>query len=213
MTDDGKGQLHAAKSITRGNDTVDAVQFVNKYTITQTDKITISGNKELNGRPMTEQDAFVFELFETESDFKVAVNAQPVALATVDPVTGKYSLVMTYGAADIGVKHYVLREKNEGQTIDGVAYDTRKYQITVTVEDNGKGGVVATAVTDAQSIGALNFTNVYTAKPDGKAFEGHKVLTGIRPLKENDFLFELYQAGEDFIVIGDAIQSVRNDQD
>lgn len=213
VTDDGKGRLHAAKSITRDNDTVDAVQFVNKYTITQTDKITISGNKELNGRPMTEQDAFVFELFETESDFKVAENAQPVASATVDPVTGKYSLVMTYGAADIGVKHYVLREKNAGKEIDGVTYDTREYQITVTVEDNGKGGVVATAVTDAQSIGALNFTNGYSAKQTKTTFKGHKVLTGIRPLKENDFLFELYQAGEDFSVIGDAIQSVRNDQD
>lgn len=213
VTDDGMGKLQAQRTVYHvkdGNEAlVNGIEFLNIYQVTGDAKVELSGEKTLEGREMTKEDQFVFELFEADEAFGLAENAQPVANAAVDTTTGKFTLKLTYGPADIGVKHYILQEKNAGETLNGVSYDNTTYKITVTVKDNGEGGVTATAELDA----ALNFTNSYSAEETKTTFEGHKVLTGIRPLKENDFLFDLYKATEDFTIDGDAIQSVRNDKD
>ena len=215
VTDDLKGQLHATVHIFDDEGIPqESILFVNEYVITGNDSVTLSGEKTLNGRDMTTDDVFTFELYETDQTFTVSSTSKETT--NVNTQTGKYEFTLSYTQQDVGKTfYYVVMEKNAGQTIDGVTYSSQKYNVTVTVEDNGKGGVkVTTAVNDGTTgIGALNFTNEYNAEKTATNFEGTKVLNGIRDLKENDFTFDLYEVTEKFEIDSAAIQSVENKAD
>lgn len=168
ITDDLLGQLHATTTVFDQYDTPQiGVQFVNVYEITGDAALILSGSKALTGRDPVNGE-FTFELYSTDDSF--TVSGQPIATDTNE--NGQYAIRVDYTAEnDLGkTYYYVLREKNAGQTIDGVTYATTEYKITVKVEDDGIGGLTLTVTTDAQqstenkvtTVTGLNFQNTYT---------------------------------------------------
>ncbi len=220
VTDNLDGTLSKVVTITKvdgGISTVvDTIAFVNIYSVTGSDAIELTGQKTFEGRDWTENDAFVIELYSADANFE-NLSASPVAAATVDPVTGKFTITRTYGVNDLGqIFYYVAKEKNAGQRIDGITYSGVQYKVTVTVKDNGDGTVDAAATVEGAANNALNFTNRYSADKTSVTFEGTKTLKtniGNRELKANDFTFDLYKANDNFVVDGAALQSVKNDKD
>ena len=213
VTDDLKGQLHPKVHIYDGAGIPrDKISFVNVYEITGGATVTLSGEKVLEGRDFKDGDSFTFELYDADENYNITAEH---AAAQMDAATHRYQFTLNYTAADAGKTfHYVLKERNGGQTIDGVTYSEVRYNVTVTVSDNGDGTVNAEATVAGAQTDALNFTNRYKAGQTAVGFDGTKTLntlSGIRELKENDFTFDLYRATEGFEIDGAAIQSKQND--
>lgn len=212
ITDDLKGQLHPEIYVYDNyNIPQESVIFINSYEITGGSSVELEGKKTLNGRDMVDGE-FTFELYETDETFEVSGNADRIAVNT----DGKFGFTLDYSAGDVGKTfYYVVKEKNAGATVDGVSYSTLEYRITVVVEDNGKGGIKTTATIkkNGEDAAILDFVNEYKADKTTVDFEGHKTLTGIRELQENDFIFDLYNADETFAIDGSVVQSVKNKAD
>ncbi len=213
VTDDTKGALNAEVELfNQDNIPQDAVEFINLYTVTGKDTVTLSGRKTLNGRPIQEGE-FNFQLYNADSSFT------PSDLKTSAVNQGNlYTLSLEYGAADIGsTYYYVLQEEKAGTTDKGVAYSSAKYFVTVTVSDNGDGTVkTETTVTDGTNqvaATALDFTNTYTAAPTKVTLTGTKELDGNRTLKADDFTFDLYAGTGNFQYSGSPLKSAPNKAD
>lgn len=154
---------------------------------------------------MTTDDVFTFELYETDQTFTVSSTSKETT--NVNTQTGKYEFTLSYTQQDVGKTfYYVVMEKNAGQTIDGVTYSSQKYNVTVTVEDNGKGKLnidetVILKVEDGKSdaVNTISFENSYNATPATVSLGGNKVLNG-RELTAGEFKFLLYSANSNFEV-------------
>ncbi len=169
---------------------LEKITFENSYTVSGRDSLTLSGKKILSGRKLNDGE-FTFELYATDASFAI----EGLTPKTATNRDGKYSFVLTFDSDDHGKTfYYTLVEKNAGKTVNGVAYSTAVYMITVTVGDDGYGNVLAVA-TEAQGtdIDALNFLNSYMAEAASHAIEGKKVLEG-RALENREFIFELYRS-------------------
>ena len=184
---------------------VSSILFSNTYAADGEASLVLNGTKTLNGATL-ENGKFTFELYKTEADF--AISGNPVASA----VNGgdAYSIRLDYTEEDIGkTYYYVLREKNAGQTVDGVTYDNASYRVTVEVKDNGKGGVELVVTTDQSqstagtvtTVTGLNFTNRYETKAATVQIGGKKTLTG-KALKPDAFTFRLYETDATFAYEG-----------
>lgn len=219
VTDNLDGTLSKAVTITKADGavsaTADAIAFVNTYEVTGGDTIELSGTKTFEGRDWTENDAFVIELYGADANFE-NLGAEPITTAAVDRVNGTFVITQSYDAEDLGETfYYVVKEKSAGQRLEGITYSAVTYKVTVTVKDSGDGAVEAEATVEGVANNGLNFTNRYSADKTFVTFGGTKTLetkTGIRELKENDFTFDLYKANENFVTEGEALQSVKNDE-
>lgn len=202
VTDDLRGQLHAEIFIYNEDGIAqDDILFRNRYIVTGEAEVTLEGTKTLLNKELA--DVFTFELYETDDSF--AVSGEPIRTAV--NTGGEFELTLSYTAEDVGsVRYYVVMERNAGQTIDGIAYSTAKYYITVEIGDDGTGGIkTETAITDGTgTVTSLDFVNEYTAAAVEVALEGTKTMTG-RDLAEGEFTFELYEANESWFEISEAI--------
>ena len=164
------------------------LDFVNTYAADG--EITFAGTKTLDGRAMTANDQFTFEIAEGD---------QVVATVGHDG-DGKIAYpTLAYTPADVGEHVYTIRETS--QSGNGITVDGRVYTVTVTVSDDGKGNLAVTASGDDYT--ALDFVNTYAA--DGSVqFAGTKTLTGAT-----------LQAGQfGFVLSGDGVnETVTNDAD
>ncbi len=162
ITDDLRGKLHSKVNIYDENGIPQAsVEFVNIYTITGVDKVTLIGEKTLEGRDMVDGE-FTFELYETDNTFTVGTDADK----TTTNNSGEIKFELDYGPDDVGKTfYYVIKEKNGGQTINGVTYSDVEYQVTVKVEDNGDGDIKTTTEISIETLKALNidFKNEFNA--------------------------------------------------
>ncbi len=201
VEDNNKGGVAAT---VEGGD-VSKVDFTNTYTITDTDTVTFSGIKTVTGdrEALLENEKYTFELYETGADFKVE-GITPIT--TQNAADGTFSFTKTYDKDDIGTHYYVIKE--QAVNANGVTSSTVKYEFTVKVEDNNKGGVTATV--EGGDVSKVDFVNTYTAKPAEITFEGTKTLTGDRDLTEGDFTFVLYETGEDFAIGGEGMLAQNN---
>lgn len=215
VTDDLQGNLQADVQITdEDGNAVEDMTFINKYQITGTDSVELSGIKKMDGRDITADDIFTFEVYESDENFK-NIGSTPKATTNTEAMTGNFSLGITYTGKDAGKTfYYVVKEKGAGQTVDGITYSSQEYHVIVKVTDNGIGGIEAraTLADGITGVSGLNFTNTYQAAATKATFEGNKTLEGSRRLKANDFTFDLYRTTENFVIDGVALQSVQNDQ-
>ena len=202
VTDDLRGQLHAEIFIYNEDGIAqDDILFRNRYIVSGEAEVTLEGTKTLLNKELT--DGFTFELYETDDSF--AVSGEPIRTAV--NTGGEFELTLSYTAEDVGsIRYYVVMERYAGQTIDGIAYSTAKYYITVDIGDDGTGGIkTETAITDGTgTVTSLDFVNEYTAAAVEVALEGTKTMTG-RDLAEGEFTFELYEANESWFEISEAI--------
>ena len=145
------------------------LDFKNTYSSQKTG-ITFSGTKTLEGKTL-EAGKFTFVLQETDKDWK-AKDGKAEVTAT-NGANGAYSFgKIEYTEA--GTYYYTVSEQGKGTTVDGITYDATEYKITVTVTDDGKGKLVASA---DRKVDELNFTNTYKAT-GSTTLTATKTLTG-----------------------------------
>ena len=164
VTNNGNGTLNA--SADKG---LDNLVFHNSYTSKKTG-ITFSGTKTLEGKTL-EAGKFTFVLQETDKNGK-AKDGKAAVTAT-NGENGAYSFgKIEYTKA--GTYYYTVSEQGKGTTVEGITYDATEYKITVTVTDDGKGNLVASA---DRKVDELNFTNTYKAT-GSTTLTATKTLTG-----------------------------------
>ncbi|MBR0575669.1 Cna B-type domain-containing protein [Proteiniclasticum sp. BAD-10] len=172
VTDDGNGQLQAEV-------TPDQVTVENTYGPTPATLI-LEGEKTLSGRPLKAGE-FTFELWEK--------NGMAALQSTVNEADGSFAFeALKFTQA--GTYTYTVKETKGA--LGGITYDEMTYDITITVTDNLKGALVASAVYPE---GGLEFVNSYKAASTTTVLEGQKILEG-RPLLAEEFSFELWAGDE-----------------
>lgn len=151
VKDNGDGTLSVAHKVS--ND-ANAVGFTNSYAPAAT-SVTLGASKVLDGKSL-EADEFTFALTD-EGGEQVAATNDANGMVVFPAIQ--------YGEA--GKYQYTIAEV-EGDESD-VTYDESKYAVTVTVEDNGEGSLVATVAYEGGN--APVFTNTYNA-PEAPASPG-----------------------------------------
>lgn len=192
VTDDGDGQLTATTEIKVDGQDVNVVSFVNKYRAQDVsfDTATAQLKKILEGRDWLDSDSFTFNLKALTDGAPMPDGAvDGVATATVTKANAEnfgfgnitYTSEMLQGAPSKTFKYEVSEATG---TIGDIDYATNKATITVTVVDNGKGKLTASASTENGT-----FVNRYTASVNYTANGGiqlAKVLNG-RDMVEGQF--------------------------
>ncbi len=164
--------------------------FENVYTAKETEAV-ISVRKILENKNLT-ANAFDFELYAADANFGV----QGEELQTVSNTAGGSVTFddITYDKA--GNYNYVIKEVipegaayvNGKPVYKGVTYDTTELKVTVHVEDNGYGELIATVSYNGN---LDSFTNIYTITESVTVdITGEKELTG-REMKDGEFEFVL----------------------
>ena len=151
VTDNGDGTLSVAHKVDNDANTVG---FTNSYTPAAT-SVTLGASKVLNGKSLDAEE-FTFVLTDEGGEQVTATN--DVDGMVVFPA-------IQYGEA--GTYQYTIAEV-KGDESD-VTYDESEYAVTVTVEDNGEGSLVATVAYEGGN--APVFTNTYNA-PEAPASPG-----------------------------------------
>lgn len=151
VTDNGNGTLSVAHKV--DND-ANAVGFTNSYAPAAT-SVTLGASKVLNGKSLDAEE-FTFVLTD-EGGEQVAATNDANGMVVFPAIQ--------YGEA--GTYQYTIAEV-KGDESD-VTYDESEYAVTVTVEDNGEGSLVATVAYEGGN--APVFTNTYNA-PEAPASPG-----------------------------------------
>ena len=148
VTDDGNGTLSVAHKV--DND-ANAVGFTNSYAPAAT-SVTLGASKVLNGKSL-EDGEFSFTL-EGEDGTQLTAGNDANGMVVFPAI--QYSETGTY--------QYTLSEVKGSET--GVTYDEAAYAVTVAVEDDGEGSLVATVSYEGGK--APVFNNTYQ-EPEGPA--------------------------------------------
>lgn len=148
VTDNGDGTLSVAHKV--DND-ANAVGFTNSY-IPAATSVTLGASKVLNGKSLDAEE-FTFVLTDEGGEQVTATND---ANGMVVFPAIQYSETGTY--------QYTLSEVKGSET--GVTYDEAAYAVTVAVEDDGEGSLVATVSYEGGK--APVFNNTYQ-EPEGPA--------------------------------------------
>ncbi len=180
-------------------------EFTNTY---DPDDATVKfvGLKTLNGRDINNGE-FEFELYE-------AANADFTGRTLIETVKNDGTAISfaEITKAQVGTYYFVIVEK--AGNVGGITYDTTEYRITVVVTDADVDGKLETAITmtDANAVSKtdIEFVNTYKAAATKVTFEAEKTLEG-KELVADQFAFELYTANENFAIIGNAVETKKND--
>lgn len=148
VTDNGNGTLSVAHKV--DND-ANAVGFTNSYAPAAT-SVTLGASKVLNGKSL-EDGEFSFAL-EGEDGTRLTAGNDANGMVAFPAI--QYSETGTY--------QYALSEVKGSET--GVTYDEAAYAVTVAVEDDGEGSLVATVSYEGGK--APVFNNTYQ-EPEGPA--------------------------------------------
>lgn len=148
VTDNGDGTLSVAHKV--DND-ANAVCFTNSYAPAAT-SVTLGASKVLNGKSL-EDGEFSFAL-EGEDGTRLTAGNDANGMVVFPAI--QYSETGTY--------QYTLSEVKGSET--GVTYDEAAYAVTVAVEDDGEGSLVATVSYEGGK--APVFNNTYQ-EPEGPA--------------------------------------------
>ena len=175
------------------NNLIDGLTFTNEYNATGVGEILVE--KELLGRvnnEWLESDSFEFTLTasantpmpecgKTEKGCKVTINS-----STRDHTMSFGEIPFTQA----GTYNYIVREtvpENEEDRIPGVTYDGSDHVVTIILEDDGKGNLVAAPRYSLQKTETI--TNTYKPAPVTAQVKAKKDLQG-RPWRSDDsFIF------------------------
>lgn len=146
---------------------------------------TFKAVKVLDGRPngaWTDRDRYVADITALDG---APANAVPSTITFADNRTQTLQINSNAFATD-GVYRYQVRERKGDNA--GVAYDSRTWILTVTVQDDlttFTRRITVNTTCDGVQSDAIQFTNTYKAQPVGVRFRARKTLadpdhTGIR---------------------------------
>ena len=223
------GQLDAevvydnTKATTEADKSAPAAAFTNKYEAGSTtltgNSTTFNGSKTVAGRSWIDDESFGFTMKPVEQEgvdwssvtYKADKESEAVAVGenTTTAVKGDNETVSfwfpgSYTFTKAGTYTFNVTEtQHNGEALpedgNGMTYDRHTGVITVTVEDNGEGQLVAKAAagttTEGDDQNNMAFTNTYEATPvtwgkaTGELLGGHKYI--------NDTTGNTYTLAED----------------
>lgn len=199
VTDNGTGKL--VSSVTYTKDGVNGTAtFANTYKAEPATGIVLQGKKTLS----MDTDKYTRTLRAGEFHFTLSGDG-----ITPETKSNKADGTFAFSALSFdreGTYEYSIVEIGAGTVSNGVAYDPATKVVTIVVEDNGEGQLVAKIGGNAITTYDFgSFTNTYTATSATVQVKGYKELMG-RDLEENEFSFTLS---------GDGIspETVQNDAD
>ena len=203
VIDNGNGKLVADT----GSALVQTAAFENNYSAEGEGEIKVK--KTLNGRKWNNNDEFKFTLTRGENNAGVETpmpETDGILDAIAEAVTGSQSVTITSSDADYtksfgkvkftkaGTYNWTVSEEHKGETVKGIKYDSSDKTVTIVVEDDGKGNLVAKSGTEV--VQTAEFTNTYEAT--GSATLSAKK-AGNEDLGDRTFQFELLDAGDNVI--------------
>lgn len=210
------GQLDAEVVYDNSNATTDtdksaqAAAFTNKYEAGSTtltgNSTTFNGSKTVAGRSWIDDESFGFTMKPVEQEgvdwgsvtYKANDNSEPVAVGentATAKKNGDETVSFWFPGSYIFTKagtytFNVTETQHNGEALpedgNGMTYDRHTGVITVTVDDNGEGQLVAKAaagaITEGDDQNNMVFTNTYEATPvtwgkaTGELLGGHKYI-------------------------------------
>ena len=194
ITDNGSGQLVAHVSTVDAHGNELPAQFFNRYDAADV-TVNLTGDNDKDGTKILDDQTSENSKDLNDFDFRFQLTDEAgIEIQTVyDNGNGFNFADITY--TEPGEYVYYIRELDDG--VPGVKYDTAAFKVTVKVEDNEEGNLVATVSYEritqegSQKAEEVAFVNTYGAKETSVTFEGLKTLDGGRKLKENEFSFIL----------------------
>ncbi len=161
-----------------------SVSFKNTYDPSD-DQLTISGDKDLNGRTL-DAGEFTFDLI-----------YQSEVIDSVTHDENGYFEFDELNFSQVGTFVYTVKE-NLNDLSGGITADTAEYTVTVPVTDEGGTLHASAKILDENSNESeIKFVNEYAAAETEVDVMGTKVLDG-RALESEDFKFELYETDETY---------------
>ena len=174
--------MTAGKTEVKKNETAN-VKVTNTYTYSATGNITFEGVKTLEGRAMTANDVFTFEIAENNTTKTWSVS---------NDATGKINYpTISYTLADVGEHTYTVKETSTSG--NGITVSDATYSVTVNVSDNDDGTLNVVPSDNAKK---LDFINTYDAKAS-ITFEGVKSIDGRALMADDVFTFQIAETGTD----------------
>ena len=162
LKDDGKGTIE-----TTADPEESTYDFVNTYIA----KGEIMVQKVLDGRDWTNDDTFTFTL-------KAITENAPMPAETTLEITGETKdHLKSFGSIDFikeGSYKYVVTEKKGDAK--GLTYDEKEHEVTITVEYDEKGNLVASS--DSALIQTVTITNTYVDIKVKKVDDSDKAVKG-----------------------------------
>lgn len=208
VTDDGDGQLTATTEIKVDGQDVNVVSFVNKYRAQDVSFDTANAelNKILQGRDWIENDSFDFTIKALDDDAPIPMrDGSEVSSVTLKSPNSKDGDAVPFSFGQITFTSDMVKDA-PGHTrtftyevteaagnLPGIQYSTNKATIQITVSDNGKGQLIASATTQNGS-----FENRYSAELNYTAAGGlnlAKTLTG-RDMTDGQFSIKITPADQ-----------------
>lgn len=206
VADDGNGKLTVTTKVDGHDGNV--VSFVNKYRAQDVSFDTVNAelNKILQGRDWIENDSFDFTISALDDDAPMPVrDGNVVSSVTLKSPNSKDGEPVPFSFGQITFTSDMVKDA-PGHTrtftyevtetagnLPGVQYSTNKATIQITVSDNGKGQLVASATTQNGS-----FENRYSAELNYTAAGGlnlAKTLTG-RDMADGQFTIKITPADQ-----------------
>lgn len=206
VTDDGNGQLNVITKVDDQDGNV--VSFVNKYRAQDVSFDTASAelNKILQGRDWIENDSFNFTIKALDDDAPMPMrDGGEVSSVTLKSPNSKDGEPVPFNFGQITFTSDMVKDA-PGHTrtftyevtetagnLPGIQYSTNKATIQITVSDNGKGQLVASATTQNG-----NFENRYSAELNYTAAGGlnlAKTLFG-RDMADGQFSIKITPADQ-----------------
>ena len=206
VTDDGNGQLNVITKVDDQDGNV--VSFVNKYRAQDVSFDTASAelNKILQGRDWIENDSFDFTIKALDDDAPMPMrDGGEVSSVTLKSPNSKDGEPVPFNFGQITFTSDMVKDA-PGHTrtftyevtetagnLPGIQYSTNKATIQITVSDNGKGQLVASATTQNG-----NFENRYSAELNYTAAGGlnlAKTLFG-RDMADGQFSIKITPADQ-----------------
>lgn len=206
VADDGNGKLTVTTKVDGHDGNI--VSFVNKYRAQDVSFDTANAelNKILRGRDWIENDSFDFTIKALDDDAPMPMrDGSEVSSVTVKSPNSKDGDAVPFNFGQITFTSDMVKD-TPGHTrtftyevtetagnLPGVQYSTNKATIQITVRDNGKGQLVASATTQNGS-----FENRYSAELNYTAAGGlnlAKTLTG-RDMADGQFTIKITPADQ-----------------
>ncbi len=200
-----EAELTHIHKVGNGDVEADMLNFNNTYTVNDTEEVTVSGTKVLNGRKLLEGE------FEFVIEAETAGAPLPSVTRVKNSADGKFSFpTIRFDIANEASYNetytYTIKEIiPDAVDKKGITYNSdgkTEYILSVNLKDDGNGGITKTVTLDGRPVSDINavFENSYSATDTSLSLSGTKSFN--KP--DGEFWFDLYEADENFAIISDA---------
>ncbi len=157
VADDNNGNLIISHEITENGEPVEAMEFVNHYEATVSVAVEIVKSVENRGTEQIGPEGFEFLLENTGTNESIKL---------ISNANGYADTALSYTQADIG-KTYTYRLSEVVGSTANMTYDATVYTVTVSVETDENGELIANVTLDDSAVETVRaqFVNVYDYTP------------------------------------------------